>query len=84
MLLYCSTHNYSNIYTHKEISQAIKTTVAFHSDILGAVILRWILPVLSFYMLYMSYSNLNKHKAWLAINNPSVISWTRYLVRPLS
>ncbi|KAK9527666.1 hypothetical protein VZT92_014208 [Zoarces viviparus] len=50
-------------------------------DIFGAVILGWILPVLSFYMLYMSYSNLNKHKAWLAINNPCVISWTRYLTQ---
>ncbi|XP_044032775.1 uncharacterized protein LOC122866760 [Siniperca chuatsi] len=50
-------------------------------DILGAIILRWILPFLSFYMLYMSYCNLNKHKAWLAINNPSVISWTRYLTQ---
>lgn len=56
---------------------------AFYSDILAAVTLGWILPVLSFYMLYMSYSNLHKYKAWLAINNPSVISWTRYLVRPL-
>ncbi|XP_051267327.1 uncharacterized protein LOC127369723 [Dicentrarchus labrax] len=50
-------------------------------DILAAVALSWILPVLSFYMLYMSYSNLNKHKAWLAINNSSVISWTRYLTQ---
>nr|XP_033494448.1 uncharacterized protein LOC117264530 isoform X2 [Epinephelus lanceolatus] len=47
----------------------------------GAVILRWILLVLSFYMLYMSYSNLDKHKVWLAINNPFVISWTRYLTQ---
>ncbi|XP_022622764.1 uncharacterized protein LOC111237805 [Seriola dumerili] len=50
-------------------------------NIYGAVLLRWILPALSFYMLYMSYSNLSKHKAWLAINNPSVISWTRYLTQ---
>ncbi|XP_071341126.1 uncharacterized protein [Trachinotus anak] len=50
-------------------------------DILAAALLRWILPALSFYMLYMSYSNLNKHNAWLAINNPSVISWTRYLTQ---
>lgn len=63
---------------------AIKAAVAFHSDILGAVILRWILPVFSFYMLYMSYCHLNKHKRWLAINNPNVISLTRYLVRPLN
>ncbi|XP_049913253.1 uncharacterized protein LOC126398094 [Epinephelus moara] len=47
----------------------------------GAVILEWILLVLSFYMLYMSYSNLDKHKVWLAINNPSVISWTHYLTQ---
>lgn len=57
---------------------------AFYSDILGAVILKWILPVLSFNMLYISYSNFNKNKAWLAINNPSMILWTRYLVRLLS
>ncbi|XP_038585367.1 uncharacterized protein LOC119910704 [Micropterus salmoides] len=50
-------------------------------DILGAVILRWILPVFSFYMLYMSYCHLNKHKRWLAINNPNVISLTRYLTQ---
>ncbi|XP_039983223.1 uncharacterized protein LOC120790037 [Xiphias gladius] len=50
-------------------------------NILGAVLLTWNLPVLSFYMLYMSYSNLDKHKAWLAINNPSVITWTRYLTQ---
>ncbi|GAA6215056.1 uncharacterized protein LOC108889554 [Lates japonicus] len=49
--------------------------------LLGAVLLRWLLPVLSFYMLYISYRNLNKHKAWLAINNPSVIPWTRYLTQ---
>ncbi|XP_068566016.1 uncharacterized protein [Cebidichthys violaceus] len=50
-------------------------------DILGAAMLGWILPVLSFYMLYVSYSNLNKHKAWLAIYNPRVILWTRYLTQ---
>ncbi|XP_054479273.1 uncharacterized protein LOC129111009 [Anoplopoma fimbria] len=50
-------------------------------DILGAVVLGWILTVLSFYMLYVSYSNLDKHKAWLTINNPGVISWTRYLTQ---
>ncbi|KAM9713326.1 uncharacterized protein ACNS7B_023555 [Menidia menidia] len=49
--------------------------------ILGAVVFKWILPVDSFYMLYMSYFNLNKHKTWLAINNPSMISWTRYLTQ---
>ncbi|XP_011487286.1 uncharacterized protein LOC101158564 [Oryzias latipes] len=49
--------------------------------IVGAVLLRWFLPVYSFYMLYMSYSSLSKHKAWLAINNPNVISWTRYLTQ---
>ncbi|XP_035475631.1 uncharacterized protein LOC118291456 [Scophthalmus maximus] len=50
-------------------------------DIVGVVVLRWSLPVLSFYMLYMSYSILHKHKAWLAINNPSGILWTRYLTQ---
>ncbi|KAF7213405.1 uncharacterized protein [Nothobranchius furzeri] len=49
--------------------------------ILSAVVLRWILPVYSFGMLYISYSNLSKHKSWLAINNPSVIHWTRYLTQ---
>ncbi|KAE8279807.1 hypothetical protein D5F01_LYC21937 [Larimichthys crocea] len=49
-------------------------------DISGAVTLSWIMPVLSFYMLYMSYSNLNKHKAWVAIN-PRVFSVTRYLTQ---
>ncbi|KAG8009514.1 hypothetical protein GBF38_017833 [Nibea albiflora] len=50
------------------------------SDIFGAVTLRWIIPVLSFYMLYMSYSNLSKHEAWLAIN-PGVFTVTRYLTQ---
>ncbi|XP_023181781.1 uncharacterized protein LOC111606181 [Xiphophorus maculatus] len=49
--------------------------------ILPAVLSRWILPLHSFYMLFLSYSNLNKHKAWLAINNPGVIPWTRYLTQ---
>ncbi|CAK6969311.1 uncharacterized protein LOC118322108 [Scomber scombrus] len=50
-------------------------------DVVKAVSLTWILPVLSFYMLYMSYSNLNKSKAWLAINNPNEIWWIRYLTQ---
>ncbi|XP_029314010.1 uncharacterized protein LOC115025709 [Cottoperca gobio] len=50
-------------------------------DIRGAVILQWNQPILSFIMLFMSYSNLNKHKARLAINNPRVILWTRYLTQ---
>ncbi|XP_034562597.1 uncharacterized protein LOC117829142 [Notolabrus celidotus] len=49
--------------------------------ILGAVLLRWTLPLLSFYMLYMSHSNLDKHKAWLSIYHPAMISWTRYLTQ---
>ncbi|KAI3355309.1 hypothetical protein L3Q82_018164 [Scortum barcoo] len=49
--------------------------------ILGAVAVGWIVPVFSFYMLYISYSNLNKHKRWLTVNNPNVISWTRYLTQ---
>lgn len=64
--------------------QAIKAAVALYSDILEAAAAWWIILGLSFHMLYMSYSNLNKHKAWLAVNNPGVISWTRYLVRLLS
>lgn len=50
-------------------------------EIVAAFIMTAILPALSFYMLYMSYSNLNKHKAWLAINNRNVIWWTRYLTQ---
>uniref|UniRef100_A0A1A7X6X4 Uncharacterized protein n=1 Tax=Iconisemion striatum TaxID=60296 RepID=A0A1A7X6X4_9TELE len=53
----------------------------FKSFILSAVVFRWVLPVYSFGMLYISYSNLSKHKPWLAINNPSVIPWTRYLTQ---
>ncbi|MEQ2256111.1 hypothetical protein ILYODFUR_020982 [Ilyodon furcidens] len=49
--------------------------------VLPAVLFRWILPLHSFYMLFISYSNLNEHKAWLAINNPGVIPWTRYLTQ---
>lgn len=63
--------------------QAIKAASAFCSDIPGAATSWWILLFLSFYMLYLSYTNLHKHKACLAINNPAVISWTRYLVRML-
>ncbi|XP_056290663.1 uncharacterized protein LOC130206634 [Pseudoliparis swirei] len=50
-------------------------------DIFGAVILEWILPVLSFSMLYTSYYNLNKHTAWLSVNSPRVVLWTRYLTQ---
>jgi len=64
-------------------AQAIKAAVAFYSDIFGAVILEWILPVLSFSMLYTSYYNLNKHTAWLSVNSPRVVLWTRYLVKTL-
>ena len=63
-------------YRHRQI----KALAVFYSYIIGAVLFSWILPVDSFYMLFMSYFSLNKHKAWLAINNPSVISWTHYLV----
>ncbi|KAM3593694.1 uncharacterized protein V6R79_019384 [Siganus canaliculatus] len=48
-------------------------------DILEGVIVMWIPPVLSIYMLYMSYSNMEKHRAWLSINNPNAVSMTRYL-----
>ncbi|TNN73401.1 hypothetical protein EYF80_016355 [Liparis tanakae] len=51
------------------------------SDIVGAVILEWILPVLSFSMLYTSYCNLNQHAAWLSANSPRVVLWTRYLTQ---
>ncbi|XP_044196033.1 uncharacterized protein LOC122972769 isoform X1 [Thunnus albacares] len=50
-------------------------------NVFGAVILTWFLPALSFYMLYMSYYNLNECKAWLAINNPDEIGWIRYLTQ---
>lgn len=50
-------------------------------NILGAVTSSWILPIFSFNMLYISYSNLDRYKTWLAINNPSVIPWTRYLTQ---
>ncbi|XP_017261837.1 uncharacterized protein LOC108230280 [Kryptolebias marmoratus] len=49
--------------------------------ILSAVVFRWILPAYSFCMLYISYTNLRQHKAWLAINNPSGILVTRYLTQ---
>lgn len=55
----------------------------FHSDLLGAVILGWVPPFLGFYMLYVSCSNLRAHEAWLAVNRPRALSWTRYLVRAL-
>lgn len=81
--LYFSTHSYSNVAKYV-CAHAIKAAVAFCSDILGYIPLRWFLPVLSFYMLYMSYSNVNKFKAWLAFNNPLVISWTCLLMRGLN
>lgn len=82
MLLSWSPHNRINVYSHKDIGpEVFKAAVVPHSDVFGAVLLSCSQPVLSFYMLCISYSNLNKHKSWLAINNPVVISWTRYLVR---
>lgn len=50
-------------------------------EIVAAFILSAMQPAFSFYMLYTSYYNLNKHKAWLAINNPNAIWWTRYLTQ---
>ncbi|KAK5849581.1 hypothetical protein PBY51_013906 [Eleginops maclovinus] len=50
-------------------------------DIFGAVFLDWTLPVLSFNMLSMSYSNLDKHRAQLVGSNRNVIWWTRYLTQ---
>ncbi|XP_068199665.1 uncharacterized protein [Antennarius striatus] len=50
-------------------------------DILGAVLSWWLIPVLSFYMLYISYSNLIKYKTALSIISPGVIPWTRYLTQ---
>ncbi|XP_010775630.1 5-hydroxytryptamine receptor 5A [Notothenia coriiceps] len=52
----------------------------FKSDICEAVVLEWTLPILSFNMLCMSYSNLDKHKERLVSSNQNVIWWTRYLV----
>lgn len=76
--LYCST-----VAKKYVLAQAIKAAVSLCSDVFGAVTLGCFLPALSFYMLYISYSNLNQFKAWLALNNPSIILWTRYLVRGL-
>nr|XP_040023822.1 uncharacterized protein LOC120812078 [Gasterosteus aculeatus aculeatus] len=50
-------------------------------DLLGAVILGWVPPFLGFYMLYVSCSNLRAHEAWLAVNRPRALSWTRYLTQ---
>ncbi|KAM8823657.1 uncharacterized protein AB9W97_005456 [Spinachia spinachia] len=50
-------------------------------DLLGAVLLGWVPPVLALYMLYVSCSHLGKHEAWLAVNRPRVISCTRYLIQ---
>ncbi|KAF1373095.1 hypothetical protein PFLUV_G00256760 [Perca fluviatilis] len=69
------------MWTMINIARMFSMTLWDRHNILGAVLVWWNLPVISFYMLYMSYSNLNKHKAWLAINNPHVISWTRYLTQ---
>ncbi|XP_041670384.1 uncharacterized protein LOC121527473 [Cheilinus undulatus] len=69
------------MWTMINISRMFSTMLWDRHFILGTVTLSWILPVLSFYMLYISYSNLDKHKAWLSINNPAVISWTRYLTQ---
>ncbi|KAL1006815.1 hypothetical protein UPYG_G00077530 [Umbra pygmaea] len=41
----------------------------------------WIIPVNSFHMLFVSYRNLYRHRAWLAINNPKVPWLTRYLTQ---
>lgn len=38
--------------------------------------------ILGVCMLYMSYSNLHFYKPWLQINNPEMITWIRFLVRP--
>lgn len=61
----------------------MRAAVAFHSDVLGAAATWWILLSFGFYMLYISYSNLDKCKTWLAINNPSMIFWINHLVRQL-
>lgn len=50
-------------------------------EILAAFTLSAVQPAFSFYMLYTSYYNLNKHKTWLAINNPNTIWWIRYLTQ---
>lgn len=50
-------------------------------EIIAAFMLSATQLALSLHMLYTSYSNLSKHKTWLAINNPNVIWWTRYLTQ---
>ncbi|KAM6971662.1 uncharacterized protein LKV04_017222 [Tautogolabrus adspersus] len=69
------------MWTMINISRMFSMTLWDRLFMVEAVTVRWILPGLSFYMLYMSYSNLNKHKAWLSVNNPAVTSWTRYLTQ---
>ncbi|CAB1340706.1 unnamed protein product, partial [Coregonus sp. 'balchen'] len=53
----------------------------FQSDLLPSLFFKWVMPVHSFQMLYVSYRNLHNHRAWLAINNPKEPWWTRYLTQ---
>ncbi|XP_046880211.1 uncharacterized protein LOC124470397 [Hypomesus transpacificus] len=50
-------------------------------DLLGTLFFKLMVPFLSFFMLYMSYCNLYRHRAWLAINNPKEVWCTRYLTQ---
>ncbi|CAJ1082043.1 uncharacterized protein LOC121527473 [Xyrichtys novacula] len=69
------------MWTMINISRMLSMSLWESHAINGTSMVGWIPPVLSFYMLYVSYSNLDKHKAWLSINRPAVISWTRYLIQ---
>ncbi|XP_030253629.1 uncharacterized protein LOC115569716 [Sparus aurata] len=56
--------------------------VLWHTgNLVSAVQLWWTIPVFSFFMLSISYYNVHKHKAWLAINTPRLATWTRYLTQ---
>ncbi|XP_029482657.1 uncharacterized protein LOC115105144 [Oncorhynchus nerka] len=50
-------------------------------DLLPSLFFKWVMPIHSFQMLYVSYRNLHNHRTWLAINNPKEPWWTRYLTQ---
>ncbi|XP_010883777.1 uncharacterized protein LOC105019353 [Esox lucius] len=49
--------------------------------LLLSLFFKWVIPVHCFHMLFVSYRNLQRHSAWLAINNPREPWWTRYLTQ---
>lgn len=50
-------------------------------DLWGTLFFKLIMPLYSFFMLYMSYRNLYRHRTLLAINNPKEIWYTRYMIQ---